>query len=147
MKMLEIDATGMYDSAAEALGKTFVTTELGGGGTLTARTAAIARRGVRNILIHAGILEGAIAGERSIELDMPSADCFTFSQHSGLVEPAVDLGGAIRAGEVLAKVHPVDRLGGAPAEYRAAIDGLLVARHFPGLIGPGDCLAVVAVEI
>ena len=147
MKMLEIDATGMYDGVAEALGKTFVTTELGGGGTLTARTAAIARRGVRNILIHAGILEGALASDRSIELDMPSADCFAFSQHSGLVEPAVDLGGAIRAGEVLARVHPVDRLGGAPAEYRAAIDGLLVARHFPGLIGPGDCLAVVAVEI
>ena len=79
MKMLEIDATGMYDSAAEALGKTFVTTELGGGGTLTARTAAIARRGVRNILIHAGILEGALAGERSIELDMPSADCFALA--------------------------------------------------------------------
>ena len=33
MTMLEIDAAGMYDSAAEALGKTFVTTELGGGGT------------------------------------------------------------------------------------------------------------------
>jgi N-alpha-acetyl-L-2,4-diaminobutyrate deacetylase len=27
------------------------------------------------------------------------------------------------------------------------MDGLLVARHFPGLIKPGDCLAVLAVEV
>ena len=35
VKMLEIDAVGMYDTAAEEMGKTFVTTELGGGGTAT----------------------------------------------------------------------------------------------------------------
>ena len=42
MKMLEIDAVGMYDSAAEEMGKIFITTELGGGGTATAKSAAIA---------------------------------------------------------------------------------------------------------
>src|SRR4029450_1531147 len=36
MMMLEIDAVGMYDTAAEEMGKTFVTTELGGGGTTPA---------------------------------------------------------------------------------------------------------------
>src|SRR5258707_2521693 len=46
--LLELDAVGMYDSAAEAMGKIFVSTELGGGGTTTATTAAIAKRGVRN---------------------------------------------------------------------------------------------------
>ena len=60
MTMLEIDAGGMYDTAAEALGKVFVTTEIGGGGTATARTVAIAKRGVRNVLKHAGILAGEV---------------------------------------------------------------------------------------
>ena len=50
MKMLEIDAVGMYDTAAEEQGKIFVTTELGGGGTSTANTVGIARRGVANVL-------------------------------------------------------------------------------------------------
>jgi hypothetical protein len=51
MKMLEIDAVGMYDTAAEEMGKVFVTTELGGGGTATAQSAAIARSaGVANVL-------------------------------------------------------------------------------------------------
>ena len=33
IKLLEIDATGMYDTSAEEMGKVFITTELGGGGT------------------------------------------------------------------------------------------------------------------
>ena len=40
MKMLEIDAVGMFDTAAEEMGKVFVTTELGGGGTSRARNGA-----------------------------------------------------------------------------------------------------------
>lgn len=55
MKMLEIDAVGMYDTAAEEMGKVFVTTELGGGGTSTAASVRIARRGIVNVLRHAGI--------------------------------------------------------------------------------------------
>jgi N-alpha-acetyl-L-2,4-diaminobutyrate deacetylase len=39
MKMLEIDAVGMYDTAAEEMGKVFVTTELGGGGDTLAVVA------------------------------------------------------------------------------------------------------------
>ena len=37
MRMLEIDAVGMYDTTAEAMGKIFLTTELGGGGTSRAQ--------------------------------------------------------------------------------------------------------------
>jgi N-alpha-acetyl-L-2,4-diaminobutyrate deacetylase len=51
MKMLEIDAVGMYDTAAEEMGKIFVTTELGGGGTSRAETVRIAKRGTINVLL------------------------------------------------------------------------------------------------
>jgi N-alpha-acetyl-L-2,4-diaminobutyrate deacetylase len=147
MTMLEIDAAGMYDTAAEAQGKVFVTTELGGGGTATARSVGIARRGVRNVLRHAGILAGEPEqAPPSIALDMPSDDCFSFSEEAGLFEPAIDLGETVSAGDVLARIWSTDRLGAAPAEYRARMDGLLAARHFPGLIDTGDCLAVVAVR-
>ena len=54
VKMLEIDAVGMFDTTAEESGKVFVTPELGGGGTATAASAAIAIRGGRNLLRHAG---------------------------------------------------------------------------------------------
>jgi len=45
---------------------------------------------------------------------------------------------------VIARIHAIGRTGLAPAEHRAGLDGLLAARHFPGLVQAGDCLAVVA---
>lgn len=60
MQMIEIDAVGMYDTTAEEAGKVFVTTELSGGGTISAYTATIAKRGIRNLLRHAGIMEGEV---------------------------------------------------------------------------------------
>ena len=144
MMMLEIDAVGMYDTAAEEMGKIFITTELAGGGTTRASTVAIAKRGVRNVLIHAGILSGRIEQTASQMLDMPSDDCFVFSQHDGLIEPCIDLGQPVRKGDVIAKIWPVDRTGAAPVQYHAAMDGVLVGLHFPGLVKTGDCVAVAA---
>jgi N-alpha-acetyl-L-2,4-diaminobutyrate deacetylase len=145
MRMIEIDAVGMYDTAAEEMGKVFVTTELGGGGTISARTASIAKRGVMNVLKQAGIVSGTPETTPTQWLDMPSSDCFVFSEADGLFEPLKDLGEAVAAGEVIARIHPIGRTGGEPAEYRAALDGILAARHFPGLAKAGDCLAVVAI--
>ncbi len=144
MMLLEIDSAGMYDTTAEEMGKVFVSTELGGGGTSSARSNAIAGRGIRNLLIHAGILSGKIELQPSQMLDMPSGDCFTFSEDEGLFEMRVDLGASIKKGDVVARIWPSDRTGQKPVDYKAKMDGLLVARHFPGLIKPGDCAAVVA---
>jgi N-alpha-acetyl-L-2,4-diaminobutyrate deacetylase len=144
MRMIEIDAVGMYDTTAEEMGKVFVTTELSGGGTISARTASIAKRGVLNVLKHVGIVAGAPEVEATQWLDMPSSDCFVFAEAEGLFEPLKDLGDTIIQGEIIARIHPIGHTGSEPFDYRAALDGVLAARHFPGLIKTGDCLAVVA---
>ncbi len=143
VRMLEIDAVGMYDTTAEDLGKVFVTTELGGGGTGRAETVRIAKRGVRNLLRHAGILDEPLEKAPTRYIDMPSNDCFAFAESDGLFEICADLGDQVREGDVLARIYPVGRTGIAPAEYRARMDGMLIARHFPGLVKAGDCLAVL----
>lgn len=142
--MLEIDSVGMLDTAVEQKGKVFVTTELGGGGTATARSIGIAKKGARNLLKHAGILSGELELNPSVTLDMPDGDCFVFCGHSGMMEPVIDLGDEIAEGDVIARVWPTERTGAAPIEYRAKRSGILMARHFPGLVKMGDCLAVVA---
>lgn len=144
MRMLELDAGAMYDTAAEQQGKVFVTTELGGGGSSSARSVAIAERGVRNLLVHAGVLQGEVELRPTVMLDMPDGSCFVASEHDGLLEMCRDLGDQVRKGEVIARVHDIKRTGAAPVEYRAGRDGLLAARHFPGLVQCGDTLAVVA---
>lgn len=145
MRMLEIDAVGMLDTTVEEMGKVFVTTELGGAGTASATSIGIARRGATNLLRHAGILAGEPETAATSWLDMPSSDCFAFAGDDGLIAFAVDLGAKVRAGDLIARVYPVGRTGEAPAEYRASMDGVLAARHVPGLIKAGDCLSVLAV--
>jgi N-alpha-acetyl-L-2,4-diaminobutyrate deacetylase len=144
MSMIEIDSVGMFDTVVEKAGKTFVTTELRGGGAVTAESSRIAKRGVRNVLKHMGILAGAIEARKSRWLDMPSDACFGFAEEDGLVEPLKDLGEAVQAGEVVTRIHPLNRTGVAPAEHRARLDGVVAGRHFPGLVKIGDCLTVIA---
>lgn len=149
MIMRELDAVGMLDTTVEALGKTFVTTELGGAGTARALTVDIACRGVRNVLRHAGILrdQPVIHTEPTRWLTMPpDAECFHLADYEGLLEPRAELGDHIRAGDVIARIYPIGRTGIAPLDCIAQMDGILVTRHVPGLIHAGNCLAVIAVE-
>ncbi|MHA7888476.1 N(2)-acetyl-L-2,4-diaminobutanoate deacetylase DoeB [Roseicyclus sp.] len=147
VRMLEIDAEGMFDTTAEDMGKVFVTTELGGAGTARAETVEIARRGCRNLLIAAGVLNGTADPAPTRWLDMPDASCFVFSEEAGLIRFLVDLGAQVDTGQPVARIYPHGRTGQPPRDLRAGRSGRLVARHVPGLVKPGDCVAVVAAEI
>ncbi|WP_175924170.1 N(2)-acetyl-L-2,4-diaminobutanoate deacetylase DoeB [Burkholderia latens] len=148
MRMLELDSVGLFDTAAEEAGKVFVSTELGGGGSSTAASVAIAERGVYGFLAHAGVVAKDVvdsnAPRTTTLLDMPDGSCFTTSEHHGLLEMCRDLGTEVNAGDVLARVHDIGRTGVAPIEYVARRRGLLAARHFPGIVQAGDTIAVVA---
>ena len=147
VKMLEIDAVGMYDTAAETMGKVFVTTELGGGGTASAYTTGIAMRGCRNLLMAAEILHGTPDPGPTRWLDMPDASCFTFAEDAGLIRFCADLGDHVSKGQTIAMIYPTSHTGLDPMELRTSRAGLFTARHFPGLVKPGDCVAVIADEI
>lgn len=144
MMLLEIDNAGLYDTAAEAQGKVFVSTELGGGGTATANSIKIAERGLDNFLKHAGILDGEPELQPTIMLDMPDHDCFIFAGDDGVLEMTKDLGADVSKGDVIAYVHNAGKTGAEPSIYHARRSGLLVGRHHPGLINTGDCLSVIA---
>ena len=147
VEMREIDALGMYDHAAEAQGKTFVTTELGGGGTARPETIDIAKRGLRNVLIHAGILTGTIDQKPSTQLIQPDDDCFHFAMEQGMIEFTAHLGDPVERGQILARVWDIRRNGSDPKDIFAKRDGVLIARHHSGLVHMGDCAAVLGVEI
>jgi N2-acetyl-L-2,4-diaminobutanoate deacetylase len=147
IQMLEIESAGMYDDAAEAMGKVFVTTELGGGGTTTPEVVEIARKGLRNVLIHANILRGELSRGPTRHLSQSDEACFHFSPGRGLVEYCVSLGAPVHKGDLLARIWATEQIGQPPLDITAKTDGLLTTRHAKGLIQPGDCLAVLAQEI
>ncbi|MGO1117674.1 N(2)-acetyl-L-2,4-diaminobutanoate deacetylase DoeB [Rhodovibrionaceae bacterium A322] len=146
MLLKELDSVGMYDTAAEELGKIFVSTELGGGGSSTAKSNAIAKRGVDNFLRHLSILKDGPQQEvqNSTRLHMPDEGSFIQSRSAGLVEFLCDLGDFVEEGQTVVLVHPIDQTGLPPTAYKAEISGLLTGRHFPGLTQPGDSLALIA---
>lgn len=146
MMMFELDAAALFDTAVESQGKVFVATELGGGGTSTPESLAITERGVRNFLIHFGLIEGEVAmpDEPQVYLDMPDASCYVQSEHSGLLELTLALGDRVEKGQVIARIYDMTRSGSAPVEYRAGRDGILAARRFPALVNMGDTIAVIA---
>ncbi|MGO2132648.1 MAG: N(2)-acetyl-L-2,4-diaminobutanoate deacetylase DoeB [Halomonas sp.] len=146
MIMFELDAAALFDTAVESQGKIFVATELGGGGTSTPESMAITERGVRNFLIHYGLVEGSVEmpDEPQVYLDMPDASCYVQSEHSGLLELVFALGDHVKKGDVIARVYDMTRSGTPPVEYQAERDGLLMARRFPALVNMGDTIAVIA---
>lgn len=145
MKILELDDVGMLDTAAEQMGKVFVSTELGGGGSTTAKSVAIASSGIERFLIHTGVYKDkTLVDKKTVLMDMPSQDCYIQSEDDGLLEMCVDLGASIKHGDIVAYIHNTRRTGTEPTPYKSRINGILVARHFPGIIKSGDTLAVIA---
>ena len=147
LMLVELDALGMYDTAAEEMGKVFVSTELGGGGSTTPYTNEIALTGVKNLLIHAKVLGGKLVERRSQFMEMPDDQCYIGGLHEGLLEFMVELGEAVQLGQLVARVHDVTENGRAPALYHSSIEGILLGRHFPGLTKKGDALAVIGVPV
>lgn len=140
----EIDSVGMLDTAVEDQGKVFVSTELGGGGSASAMTSSIAIKGVKNFLVHSGILQGELCITASKTLDMSAENSYIFSNRDGLIEYCFELEQQIEVGDLVAKIWPLDRTGEPPEEYRAQASGILAGRHFPGLVQTGDFMALIA---
>ncbi|MCS2609753.1 N(2)-acetyl-L-2,4-diaminobutanoate deacetylase DoeB [Halomonas dongshanensis] len=146
MVMFELDAEKLFDTACERQGKVFVATELGGGGTSTPSSMAISEQGVRNFLIHYGLVAGEVVMPQGgqIYLDMPDARCYVQSEHVGVLELTVALGDAVTQGQTIAYVHDMTRTGSQPVAYIAERDGVLMARRAPALVNMGDTIAVIA---
>ncbi|QRM32843.1 N(2)-acetyl-L-2,4-diaminobutanoate deacetylase DoeB [Microvirga sp. VF16] len=144
VKMLEIDSVGLFDTAAEELGKVFVSPELGGGGTATAASVGRTKRGLRNVLTAAGIARGIIEPQVTQWIDMPDQDCFTFAEDSGLIEFSVDLGDSVAKGDTVARIWPLGHTGVSPIVIRSRREGIVMGRHFPGLVKSGDFVMLIA---
>lgn len=148
----ELDTEGMFDGVVEDTGKPFIFTELGGGGTATPESIRIAERGVANVLRHFGILSGpelpAEAGTAGPTRMMatPDGNSYTISDETGLLEMLVNLGDTVENGQLIARIHSIEKTEVPPSLYYAHRDGMLIGRHYPGLARPGDCLAVIGID-
>ncbi len=147
----DVQGQGGFDPCAQDQGVAFISTELGGGGRLGRETLRIGRRGVRNMLAHLGVIESAAEGDESAPapryLTKQGSDGTLVCECSGFLETFREPGDAVRQGDALARVHPVENGFGPPETLSAPCDGIIVFQRTSAHVRHGDIVLDVATEI
>lgn len=141
----EVDGSHTFASTAESLGVTYISSELGGCNRVSLEGLAITRRGIRNVLVHLGLVDGEIARspEPTRRMKIPSSTDYGFAPEAGIYVPRVPLGSDVQSGDVLGEILSIDKPMATPHAIRAKRDGMLWCQRGQGRIGVGDCSAVV----
>jgi N-alpha-acetyl-L-2,4-diaminobutyrate deacetylase len=149
----ESEKGGMFDSYVESQGKIFICCEFGGG-MLTRPSLDVAQMCARNALRHFGMFGGGFetpdwpgwGGPRLLQA-LDHTKQAVAARTGGLFEPRVDLGTAVRKGDVIGLVHPIDDLSTDPEEVKAPQSGILFQRRASARIEAGDRAGMVASEL
>lgn len=149
----DIAGTGLLPVEAENQGKIVVTTEMGGSENVTAAVHRLTQNGLRNVLVHFGLVTGekmtrarqGLPPTRWVQsLDR---DDYRFAAESGLYENLVPLGAEVSAGQPVGQIHFLERPDREPEKVVANRAGVLMATRAPTQVGQGDCVACIAHDV
>ena len=146
---IDIAGSGLLVGEAERQGKIVVSTELGGGGHVTAATHRIAQSGLANVLRHAGVLPGEVTRRATPPVigRATEVENYVLAPESGLWETFVDTGDRVSAGQPVGQIHFLERPDREPAIVEAHNDGIVFVVRAIATTEQGDNVAVIAREI
>ncbi len=146
---IDVAGSGLLPVEAERQGKTVVTTELCGGGNVSAETHRIAASGLTNVLRHEGVLAGEVQTRASLGLEptvvIDSRDPANYvpAPESGIMEILVEPGEEVAADQPVARIHFLERLD-RPAEVVTAPNaGIVAAVRGISNVRQGEVVVVV----
>ncbi len=146
----DIAGSGLLPVEAENQGKIVITTEMGGGECIPADVHRLTQNGLRNVLVHLGVLAGKEQTRKSlgkppaIVVQALKREDYLLAPESGVFEVLVDLGSKVQRGQPLGLIHFIERPDRAPEKITARSDGYLITMRAPCLTQQGDCVAVIA---
>ncbi len=136
-------------AAACQAGLVTVGTEMAGGGTVSLDALDVCRRGVRNVLVHLGVLDekhkSPARGDGRI-LELPGTRAYVFATMDGIFEPLHANGTTVREGQPAGRIHCTWDATREPETVHYQSDGILYGRRQPGRVRPGNCCLVIATE-
>jgi len=150
---IDIAGTGILVGEAEAQGKIVVSTELGGGGQVIAPTHRVAASGLANVLRHFGLLEGEVETRESLGLEpaviirATDEENYLLAPESGLWETVVEIGDRVEPGQLLGRIHFIERPERKPEQVHARNGGFVCSIRGIATTTQGDKIAVVGREI
>ena len=137
-------------SGADRRGRVSLGTELGGAGAVNASGLAIAERGLRNLLVHLGI----IGREHWVEppvttrfLDVRGPEMYVYAPEAGVFEPLVELGDEVMPGTPAARIHMPETPWLPPVEIAFKAGGIVMCKRIPARTKRGDCLFHLASDL
>jgi predicted deacylase len=147
---IDIAGTGLLVGEAERQGKTVVSTELGGGGHVTAAIHRLAADGLANVLRHEGVLAGEVVTREALGRPDPTllmatdVDDYLLAPESGLFETLVDLGQTVEPGQPVGRVHFLERPDRPPEVIEARNGGVVCVVRAIATTDQGDNVVVTA---
>jgi N-alpha-acetyl-L-2,4-diaminobutyrate deacetylase len=145
---IDVAGTGLLVGEAEQQGKTVISTELGGGGHVTAAIHRLAADGLANVLRHERVLAGEVVTRETLGRPEPTIlmatdeDDYLLAPESGLFETLVDLGQAVEAGEPVGRIHFLERPDREPEVIRAVNAGVVCVVRAIATTEQGDNVVV-----
>ncbi len=145
----DIAGSGLLPVEAERQGKTVITTEMGGSENVTVAVHQLTQSGLRNVLVHFGVLQGEKQPRKTPArwVQALSREDYRFAPESGIYENLTPLGSEVAAGQAVGQIHFVERPDREPVEIVAPSAGVLIANRAPSLVSQGDCVACIAHDV
>ena len=141
----EVDGGQTLQTAAERLGVVSLSSELGGANQVNLDGLDIAAQGVRNVMRHQGMLEGA--PEPPVEptrvMLLPDALSYGFAPAAGIFRPFHRLGAWVEAGTPSGAIYDIDEPSRPPVVMHFQRSGLFWCKRGQGRIARGDSAAIV----
>ena len=137
-------------SGADRRGKVSLGTELGGAGAVNASGLAIAERGLRNLLVHLGILGAEHWVDPPVAtrfLDVRGPEMYVYAPENGVFEPLVELGDMVVPGTPAARIHMPETPWLPPVEIAFKAAGIVMCKRIPARTKRGDCLFHLASDL
>lgn len=137
-------------SGADRRGKIALGTELGGAGAVNPSGLAIAERGLRNLLVHLGILGKEHWVDPPVPtrfLDVRGPEMYVYAPENGVFEPLVELGDTVVPGTPAARIHMPETPWLPPVEIAFKAAGIVMCKRIPARTKRGDCLFHLASDL
>jgi predicted deacylase len=137
-------------AGADRRGSIALGTELGGAGAVNPSGLAIAERGLRNLLVHLGILGQEHWVEPPVAtrfLDVRGPEMYIYAPENGVFEPLVELGDTVAIGTPAARIHVPETPWLPPVEIAFKAAGIVMCKRIPARTKRGDCLFHLANDL
>lgn len=122
-----------------------MSTELGGGGTVSPDALSLAEQGLIRLLHHVGVLRdppasGEAPSTRLLHRVAARDYIYAGNTEPGLFEPLVKLGEEVRAGQEVGRIHFTTAPWREAEPVTATSDGIVMCRRIPARTRLGDCV-------